>query len=31
MYDGPGVRNPIIAMFGMWVVFLVLTEVLFVA
>lgn len=30
MYDGPGVRNPIIAAFGMFVVFLILTEVFFV-
>lgn len=27
IYDGPGVRNPIIAAFGMWVVFLILTEI----
>lgn len=30
MYDGPGVRNPLIAAFGLFVVFLILTEVLFV-
>ncbi len=29
LYDGPGVRNPLIASFGLWAVFLVLTEVLF--
>jgi uncharacterized membrane protein len=29
LYDGPGVRNPLIAMFGLWVVFLVLTEIFF--
>ncbi len=29
MYDGPGVRNALITAFGLWVVFLVLTEVLF--
>ena len=28
LYDGPGVRNPLIAMAGFWVVFLVLSEVL---
>ena len=28
MYDGPGVRNPLIAGFGLWVVFLILSEVL---
>jgi uncharacterized membrane protein len=28
MYDGPGVRNPLIAAFGTWVVFLILSEVL---
>lgn len=27
LYDGPGVRNPLIAAFGLWVVFLVLTEI----
>ncbi|MFM8268183.1 MAG: antitermination protein NusG [Ilumatobacteraceae bacterium] len=27
LYDGPGVRNPLIAAFGLWVVFLVLSEV----
>jgi len=26
LYDGQGVRNPIIAAFGLWVVFLVLSE-----
>ena len=29
MYDGPGVRNALVTAFGLWVVFLVLTEVLF--
>jgi uncharacterized membrane protein len=29
LYDGPGVRNPLIAAFGLWLVFLVLTEVVF--
>ena len=29
MYDGPGVRNLLISAFGMWVVFLILSEVLF--
>ena len=28
MYDGPGVRNPLIAAFGLWIVFLILSEVL---
>ena len=28
MYDGPGVRNPLVAAFGLWVVFLILSEVL---
>ena len=28
LYDGPGVRNPLIAMAGFWVIFLVLSEVL---
>ena len=27
-YDGPGVRNPLIAAFGLWVIFLILSEVL---
>ena len=27
LYDGKGVRNPIIAAFGLWVVFLVLSEI----
>jgi uncharacterized membrane protein len=27
LYDGPGVRNPLIGAFGLWVVFLILTEV----
>jgi uncharacterized membrane protein len=27
IYDGPGVRNPLIAAFGLWAVFLVLSEV----
>lgn len=31
IYDGPGVRNPLIASFGLWVVFLILTEILFAA
>jgi len=26
LYDGPGVRNPLIAAFGLWVVFLLLSE-----
>ena len=25
-YDGPGVRNPLIAAFGLWVIFLILGE-----
>ena len=29
LYDGPGVRNPLIAAFGFWAVALILTEVLF--
>ena len=29
LYDGQGVRNPLIGAFGLWVVFLVLTEVFF--
>ncbi len=29
LYDGPGVRNTLIASFGLWAVFLVLTEVFF--
>jgi uncharacterized membrane protein len=29
LYDGPGVRNPLIAAFGLWVIFLVLTEIFF--
>ena len=29
LYDGPGVRNPLIAAFGLWAAFLVLTEVFF--
>ena len=28
MYDGPGVRNPLVAAFGLWVVFLILAEIL---
>ena len=28
LYDGKGVRNPIIAAFGLWVIFLILSEVL---
>jgi uncharacterized membrane protein len=29
LYDGPGVRNPLIAAFGLWAIFLVLTEIFF--
>ena len=29
LYDGPGVRNPLITAFAVWAIFLVLTEVLF--
>lgn len=29
LYDGPGVRNPLVASFGLWVVFLILTEIFF--
>jgi uncharacterized membrane protein len=29
LYDGPGVRNPLIASFGLWAVFLILTEITF--
>ena len=29
MYDGPGVRNPLIASGGLWVVFLIITEIFF--
>jgi uncharacterized membrane protein len=29
LYDGPKVRNPLIASFGLWVVFLILTEIFF--
>jgi uncharacterized membrane protein len=29
LYDGPGVRNPMIAAFGLWAIFLVVTEVFF--
>jgi len=29
LYDGPGVRNPLIASFGVWAIFLLLTEVFF--
>jgi hypothetical protein len=29
IYDGPGVRNPLIAAFGLWAIFLVITEILF--
>jgi uncharacterized membrane protein len=28
IYDGPGVRNPLIAAFGLWVVFLIMSETL---
>jgi uncharacterized membrane protein len=27
LYDGPGVRNPLIAAFGLWVIFLILSEI----
>jgi uncharacterized membrane protein len=27
MYDGPGVRNPLISAFGLWAVFLILSEI----
>ena len=29
MFDGKGVRNPLIAAFGLWAIFLVLTEIFF--
>ena len=29
LYDGQGVRNPLIGTFGLWVVFLALTEIFF--
>ncbi len=29
LYDGPGVRNVMIAAFGLWAIFLVMTEILF--
>jgi uncharacterized membrane protein len=29
MYDGPGTRNVLISAFGMWVIFLILTEIFF--
>lgn len=29
LYDGPGVRNPLIAAFGLWAIFLILTEIFF--
>ena len=29
LYDGPGVRNPLVAAFGLWVVFLIITEIFF--
>jgi uncharacterized membrane protein len=29
IYDGPGVRNPLVAAGGLWVIFLILTEVFF--
>ena len=29
LYDGPKVRNPLIASFGLWLVFLILTEIFF--
>jgi uncharacterized membrane protein len=28
LYDGPGVRNPLIAAFGLWAIFLIMSEVL---
>jgi len=28
LYDGPGVRNILISAFGLWVVFLILSEIL---
>ncbi|MFM7044917.1 MAG: hypothetical protein ACKOYG_05120, partial [Ilumatobacteraceae bacterium] len=31
LYDGPGVRNPLISAFGLWVVFLILSETLLAA
>ncbi|MFM7253367.1 MAG: antitermination protein NusG [Ilumatobacteraceae bacterium] len=31
LYDGPGVRNPLISAFGLWVVFLILAETLLAA
>jgi hypothetical protein len=29
MYDGPGTRNVLISAFGMWAIFLILTEIFF--
>ena len=29
LYDGPGVRNPLIGAFGLWAIFLILTEIFF--
>ncbi|MEZ5247723.1 MAG: hypothetical protein R2713_00445 [Ilumatobacteraceae bacterium] len=29
LYDGPGVRNPLVAALGLWVIFLILTEIFF--
>jgi uncharacterized membrane protein len=29
LYDGPGVRNPLAAAFGLWAIFLVITEIFF--
>ena len=29
IYDGPGVRNPLIAAFGLWVIFLIMSEIFF--
>jgi len=29
IYDGPGVRNPLVAAFGLWAIFLILTEIFF--
>jgi uncharacterized membrane protein len=29
LYDGPGSRNPLIASFGLWVIFLILSEIFF--
>ena len=29
LYDGPGIRNPLIAAFGLWAIFLIMTEIFF--